>query len=106
MADMQDILMDAIVATLSEKIDPKLLKRANTQAMRRKLFRRLTNEVFYKLLKEERLNLCPGFGTVLLKEIREKDKKVYDRKTGKMVSKHVRGRKVVYKPGDSLREFL
>ena len=106
MEELQNIVMETILSTLSEKIDPKILRRANTRELRKKLAKNLTNELFYKLLKEGRLNLCPGFGSVLLKDIKEKDKKIFDRKSGTMVTKRVKGRKVVYKPGDSVREFL
>ena len=98
--------MDAVLSVLQEKIDPKVLRRADTRAIRKKLLRTLTSEVFYRLFRDGRLNLSPGFGTVFLKQIREKDKKIFNKKTGNMVEKHVRGRKVVYKPGDFLRELL
>jgi CspA family cold shock protein len=42
----------------------------------------------------------------LTDDIREKDKKIFDKKTQAMVVKHVRGKKVIYKPGDVVREFL
>jgi hypothetical protein len=66
----------------------------------------VTDELMYKLLREKRVDLAPGFGSLVLKEIKEKDKKIFDRKTGTMVSKHIRGHKVVYKPGDVIKEFL
>jgi len=106
MDEIEDILMDTILSTLSEKVDPKLLRKANTKAVRNKLLKRLTKEFFYKLLKEKKLPLSPGFGSVVLKEIREKDKKIYNKKTGTMDIKRVGGHKVVYKPGDTVREFL
>jgi hypothetical protein len=106
MDELQQIVMDTVLSTIAEKVDPKLLRRANTRELRKKLAKNLTMELFYKLLKDGKLNLVPGFGSVLLKDIKEKNKKIYDRKTGQMVSKRVKGRKVVYKPGDTLRELL
>ena len=106
MDGQQGVLMDAIFEILSEKIDPALLKKAYTKEMKKKLVRRLTDEFFYKLFKEGKLTLCPGFGSIFLKNIREKDKKVFDKKTGTMVFKKIKGRKIVYKPGDVIREFL
>ena len=106
MNEVQDIMMETILSTLSEKIAPDVLKKANTRAIRKKLLRNLTNELFYKLMKEGKLSLCPGFGSVILKEIKEKDKKIFNRRTGEMQTHHVRGKKVVYKPGDNVRELL
>jgi nucleoid DNA-binding protein len=98
--------MNAILEALSEKVDIKILQKANTKALKKKLLKCFTDELFYKLLSEQRVDLAPGFGSFVLKDIREKDKKVFDKKTQAMVIKHVRGKKVVYKPGDIIREFL
>jgi hypothetical protein len=106
MNGFEDDLMNAILEALSEKVDIELLKKANTKALKKKLLKCFTNELFYKLLSEQRVDLAPGFGSLVLKDIREKDKKVFDKKTQTMVVKHVRGKKVVYKPGDIVREFL
>jgi len=106
MNGLEDALMDSILSALSDKIDIKLLQKANTRDIRKRLLKCFTNELFYKLLKEKRVDLAPGFGSLVLKEIREKDKKVYDRKSQTMVIKHVRGSKIVYKPGDVVKEFL
>jgi len=106
MAEIQDIVMDTVISTLSERVDPAILRKADTKELRKKLIRSLTSELFFKLFKEGRLDLPPGFGSALVKEIKEKDKKVFDRKTGLMVLKHIKGRKVVYKAGDTVRELL
>jgi hypothetical protein len=106
MIDLEDALMESILSVLSEKIDIELLQKANTRGIRKRLLRVITNELIYKLLVDKRVDLSPGFGSLVLKEIREKDKKVYDRISKTMVIKHVRGSKVVYKPGDVVKEFL
>jgi uncharacterized protein YaaW (UPF0174 family) len=106
MNDLEDSLMESILDALSEKIDTKVLQKVNTRAMRKKLLKVFTNELIYKLLREKRVDLAPGFGSLVVKEIKEKDKKVFDRVTKTMVLKHVRGSKVVYKPGDVVKEFL
>ena len=106
MNGLEDALMDNILSALSGKVSIKLLQRANTKAIRKQLLKSFTSELFYTLLKEKRVDLAPGFGSLVLKEIKEKDKKVFDRKSHTMVTKHVRGCKVVYKPGDIVREFL
>jgi hypothetical protein len=106
MIDLEDALMESVLSVLSEKIDIELLQKANTRGIRKRLLRVFTNELIYKLLVDKRVDLSPGFGSLVLKEIREKDKKVYDRVSKVMVTKHVRGSKVVYKPGDVVKEFL
>lgn len=106
MDEMQDVLMNSIFEALSEKIDPDMLKRANTKDMRKKIFKSITNELFYGLFKKKKLTLSPGFGSVHVKDIKEKTKKIFDKKSQTMIEKHVSGRKIVYKPGDFVREFL
>jgi len=100
--------MDTLLSILSEKVDVKVLQKANTKVLRKKLLKSFTNELFYMLLSEKRVDLAPGFGSLVLKEIREKDKKIPVRNgvAHAMVVKHIRGNKVVYKPGDVLKEFL
>lgn len=112
MKDIEDALMESILSVLSEKIDKKILRKVgtlhkkDTRELRKQLLRVVTNELMYKLLVDKRVDLSPGFGSFVLKEIREKDKKVYDRASKAMVYKHVRGNKVVYRPGDVVKEFL
>jgi hypothetical protein len=98
--------METVLAVLGEKIDPEILKKANTKELRKKLWQSLNNELFYVLLKDKKLGLSPGFGTVFVKEIREKDKKVYDKKSQEMVTKKVKGSKIVYRPGDSIKSLI
>jgi hypothetical protein len=102
----QDIVMETVLSILGEKIDPEILKAADTKELRKSLWQSLTKEMFYILLKEKKLCLSPGFGTLLIKSIKEKDKKVFDKKSNEMVTKKVKGSKVVYRPGDSIRSLL
>jgi len=104
--DPQDIVMQTVLEILGEKIDPEILKKANTKELKKKLWQSLNRELFYVLLKEKKLGLSPGFGTVFVKSIKEKDKKVFDKKSDKMVTKKVRGSKVIYRPGDSIKSLL
>jgi len=104
--DLQDVITEALLEVLSEKIETEELRSVFTKELRKKLCKKLTEEVFYKLLKEEKLNLYSGFGTVVLKAIREKEKKVFDKKTGAMVTKTIKGRKVAYRPGDLIKQLL
>ena len=104
--DIERIIMSAVLDALAEKIATSVLKRADTKKIRHRLCHKLTNEMFYALLKNQKIGLYPGFGTVFIKEIKPKKKKVYDRKRGEMVEKMIRGKKVVFRPGDFIREFL
>lgn len=103
---MEDAIFEAIFSVLSEKIDPDILKKADTSAIRKKLKKRLTQEMFYQLLKNGKLTLDAGFGTVAVKNKGIKAKKVFDRTTGKMVEKKVEGKKIVYLAGEIIKEFL
>jgi hypothetical protein len=110
--DIQDILVESVIDSIAQDIDdPKLLNRISrklrTKKVKKELYYKLTKEIFYKLLTEEKLRLAPGFGTVSLKEISSKEKKIFNRKTGEMEVKKVKGQqKVVYAAGDFINEFL
>lgn len=106
MAELQDILMESVIKVLSDRIDNKVLKKADSRHLRKKLFKQFTYEMFYQLLKNGEVSFAPGFGSMSLKEIREKDKKIWNKKLQKVLIKHVKGRKVQYKAGDVVREFL
>lgn len=94
------------MGALSEKVSAKALRQANTHKIRRELLRKVSNEMFYTLLSEGQIELGPGFGSLVLKSVKGKKKKVFNRKTGKMDIRRVGGSKVVYKPGTALEEFL
>jgi hypothetical protein len=104
--EMEDIIADALVAALSKRINVDVLKKAFTKPVKKVIYRKLTEELFYNLFKEKKLNLVSGFGTVLIKNIKEKEKKVFDKKTGSMITKQIKGARVVYKPGDFVKQFL
>jgi len=104
---MEDIISDTLITALSERgIDAELLKKALSKPVKKAIYKKLTEEVFYNLLKEKKLNLVSGFGTVLIKDIGEREKKVFDKKAGCMVIKKIKGNRVVYKPGDFVKQFL
>jgi nucleoid DNA-binding protein len=108
----QDILVETIIEALEGEIDdPKLLKKVcrklRTKKVKKRLLTKVTKEIFYKLLTKKKLRLIPGFGTVSLKQIKSKQKKIYNRKTEQMEITKVKGQqKVVYAPGDIIQEFL
>ena len=98
--------MSAVMDTLSEKLDESSLKAIDNREMKRKLLDNLTNEVFYHLFVNKKVILGPGFGSIILKDIKEHTKKVFSKKSNVMVSKTIRGKKVVYVPGSSVNELL
>lgn len=106
MSNFEDALMDAVLETLSEKVSAKALRDVDSTGMRKKLLHKVSNEMFYTLLSEGKVNLGAGFGSLVLKSVKGKKKKVFNRKTKKMDLRHVGGSKVVYIPGTTLKEFL
>jgi hypothetical protein len=103
---MEDIISNTIIDALSSRVSAKILKNIFSKPVRKEIYKKLTEEIFYNLLKEKKLNLMSGFGTVLIKNIGEKDKKVFDKKAGCMVTKKVKGNRVIYKPGEFVKQFL
>lgn len=106
MSAIEDALMEAVLELLSEKIDKKHFVGLKNAKFKKKLYKVFANEVFYELLKEKKIDLAPGFGSLIIKQIKEKNKRVYDRTTGGMHIVRIKGSKIIYKPGDTVREFL
>lgn len=110
--EIQDIIINTIVETLAVDIhDDKILnsisKRLRTKKFKKEIYYKITKEIFYKLLMEKKLKLVPGFGSVSLKEVRGKNKKIFNKKTGEMEVKQIKGsHKIVYAAGDLINEFL
>lgn len=102
----QDILAEAIIECLSNRIDAKVLKKAMTKPVRKELYKRISEGMLYHLLKEGRLNLPAGFGSVLIRNIREKDKKIFNKRTGEMETRRVKGSRVVYRTGEVVKQLL
>jgi len=110
--EVQDIIVESILDLLQEDIEDtvllkKISRKLSTKKFKKKLYYKITKEFFYKLLTEKKLRLVPGFGTVSLKGINSKLKKIYNKKTEQMEIKQVKGQqKIVYVPGDFINEFL
>lgn len=103
---LEDALAEVVVSVLGERVEPKLIKKAFTRSNKKKLFRLVIKEMFYTLLKNRRLNLTPGFGSLVLKHIKERDMKVFDKTSKRMIVRRIHGKKVVYIPGETIKEFL
>ena len=106
MSEVEDALLKAILEVLSERLGKDILRKVYSKALRKKLYKAVSNELFYTLLKDKKLELAPGFGSFILKQILEKDKKVFDQTSGDMKVHRVKGSKVIYKPGAVVKEFL
>ncbi len=104
--EIEDIIFNTIVDVIGDKIDASTIKNINTKKVKRQLYEKITAQIFYTLLKEQRIQLLPGFGSIAIHVRKEKDKKIYDRKLKHVVVKHVKGKKIVYVPGDLIKEFL
>ena len=110
--DLQDIIIDSIIEALSEEVkDRRVLdlvyKKLHIKKVKKDIYYNVTKEIFYKLLKEKKLKLAPGFGSVFLKGIPNKEKKVFNKRTGEMEIKQVKGQqRIVYAAGDFINEFL
>lgn len=102
----QDILANAVIETLLDRVDVNVLKKALTKPVRKELFKKLTEDMLYHLLSEGRLHLPPGFGSVSLKQIKEKDKKIFNKKTGTVETRRVKGNRISYRAGEVVKHLL
>lgn len=106
MPDFESTIMDAVLKVLSEKISPKVLKSASTKVMRQKVYKAVAAELFYELLKTGRVDFPAGFGSMTAPKNEGRTVKVFNKKTGEMVEKVTTTRRITYKPGDLVKEFL
>lgn len=104
--DPQDIVADAVIEALSDRIDAGVLKKALTKPVRKELYKRLAENLLYELLQGKKVALPPGFGSVLIREIREKNKKIFNKKTGRMQNCHIKGNRIVYNTGEIVKQLL
>jgi hypothetical protein len=103
--DIKDVIMEAVISVLSEKVNSGILKKVSTKELKEKLYRKLTNEVFYKILRDKKISLFAGFGTIRVKEV-QRNKKCYDRISKTTTATDITARKMVYKPGSFIKQFL
>lgn len=102
----QDIVADAVIDTLKDRINAAVLKKALTKPVRKELYKKLAEDVVYHLLSEGKLHLPPGFGSVTLKQIKEKDKKIFNKKTGTLETRRVKGNRITYRAGEVVKHLL
>lgn len=104
--DPLDAVANAIIEALSGKVDEKVLRRALTFSTKKDLYRRLAENLLYCLIQDGKVPLPPGYGTILLKRIQEKDKKIFNRKTGEMTVRHIKGNTVKYRLGELVKQLV
>jgi nucleoid DNA-binding protein len=104
--ETNEIVMDAVMEVLATKLDAKAMARVNCAETRRKLSKKLFEYLFHELLSTGKLRLPPGLGTFQVIELKKRVAKVYDKKSKTTVDRQVDGKRVVYRPGDTIREFL
>jgi len=103
----QNILKEAIENVLSQKLSRGLLKRVLTNKIKKELYEKLAKEFFYLLLKEKKICLPPGFGSIVVKDLGEKKRKVYSKKEHKMVEVVTKNKyHLIFKPGTFIKQFL
>lgn len=111
MGDIDEILIESIINSLDGSISAssfkEVSKKLRTKKMKKKLFYSIVKDTFYKLLKDDKIQLPPGYGSVILKDVTCRKKKIYNKKTKTMETVDVKGdKKISYIPGDFIKEFL
>lgn len=102
-----DVLAEVLEKELSDHIDKEVLKRVLSKTkVRKKLYKKLAEGMLYVVLREGKLNLPPGFGSIIKREIREKEKKIFNKKSNTMETRIVKGSKLVLRPGETIKQLL
>jgi len=105
-AEIGAVVMEAVKAALREKIGDRLARRIDSRGVRKRLTKKLFEFMFYELLSTGELKLPPGLGSLRTVELGRKMVKVFDKKRKIMVERPANTRKILYRPGDTIREFL
>jgi len=104
--EVADLVMDAMRDIVREKLGDRAAAKLDCRAVRKKVSKRVFEYLFHELLATGKVRLPPGLGTLQVVGVRRKVAKVFDKKSNKMVERPVSGKRVVYRPGDTIREFL
>lgn len=100
------VMIDAIKDVLRNRVDGRLLRRICSKPVAKILSKRLFEYAFYELLNNGVVKLPPGMGSLRVLNTKRRVAKVYDRKRKVMVERPASTRKIIYRPGDTIREFL
>jgi len=104
--EIGDVVMDAVREVLRERLGDKALRKIDSKPVRKRLSKRVFELVFFELLSTGVLKLPPGLGSFRTTDAKNKMVKVWDRKQKAMVERPARSKKILYRPGDTIREFL
>lgn len=104
--DIGDVVMEAVKEVLRERLGDKALRRINCKPIRKKLSKRVFELLFYELLVTGVIRFPPGLGSMHTLGVKSKTVKVYDKRRKVMVERMVRSKKISYRPGDTVKEFL
>lgn len=104
--NVSEIIAETISECLKDRVEPSVLKRALIKPVTQKIYKRLVENVTYELIQRGKIVLPPGFGTISIQNVKEKRKKVPNRKTGEMKHVHVKGKRIVYHPGKTTKHIL
>jgi hypothetical protein len=104
--EIGDVIMDAVRDILRERLGDKAIRRVDSKPVRKRLSKRIFELVFYELLTTGMVKLPPGMGSLRTTGVKKKIAKVYDKRRKIMVERPTSTRKILYRPGDTIREFL
>ena len=104
--EVADIIMDAMKEVLRERLGDRAVAKMDCRAVRKRVSKKVFEYLFHELLATGKVRLPPGLGTLQVVGVRRKVAKVFDKKSNTMVERPVSGKRVVYRPGDTIREFL
>lgn len=100
------MVMDAVRDVLRERLGDKAVRRVDSKPIRKKLSKRIFELVFYELLSTGQVKLPPGLGSLRTLDVGKRTAKVWDKRRKVMVERPASTKKILYRPGDTIREFL
>jgi len=104
--DIGQIVMDGMRDVVRERLGEKAASKLDCKDARKRISKRVFQYLFHELLATGKVRLPPGLGTLQVMGVKRKVVKVFDKKSNTMVERRVSGKRVVYRPGDTIREFL
>jgi len=104
--DIADLVMDAVREVTRERLGDKAARRMDSKPIRKRLSKKVFDLVFFELLSTGVVKLPPGLGSLRTTEVKKKTALVFDKRRKVMVERPASSRKILYRPGDTIREFL
>lgn len=101
-----DVVMDAVMDVLRDRLGDSVIRKVDSKPIRRRLSKRVFELVFYELLNTGQVKFPPGLGSLCTLDVGKKTAKVWDKRRKIMVERPVSTKKILYRPGDTIREFL